>query len=70
MAKSLEEYVGELKEIAEQLSGEDTGLEEAIALYKKGSEAAKKAEKLLSKYEAELEIVNDTGGTAEEDGED
>ena len=57
MAKNIETYLNELKEISDQLSGEDIKLEEAMALYKKGSELAGQAEKMLAQYQKEIEII-------------
>lgn len=58
-SKGLEEYLEELKTIADKMSEEDIRLEDAVGLYKQGSDIADRAEKLLGKYEKELEIVGD-----------
>jgi len=58
-AKGLEEYLDELKSIADQMNNGGIRLEEAVSLYKKGSEVADKAEKLLAAYEKELAVVYD-----------
>ncbi len=62
MAKDIETYIEELKLIAERLSKEDIKLKEAVELYKKGAELAVEAEKLLEKYENEIEVI--AGGEA------
>lgn len=59
MAKNIEQYLEELKEIADKMNREDISLDEAVALYKKGSETAKKVEAMLDGYEKELEIIEE-----------
>lgn len=59
MAKDVETYIKEMQEISEKLNGGDLKLGEAVELYKKGAALAQKAEKLLSQYEKELEIIED-----------
>ncbi|MGI6152414.1 MAG: exodeoxyribonuclease VII small subunit [Christensenellaceae bacterium] len=66
MAKQLEDYLEELKEISEKLGDGNIRLAEAVSLYKKGSEIAQKAEKMLNQVESEIEIVGE--GSADTDG--
>lgn len=54
--KDIEIYLDELKDITMKLSGE-IKVAEAVELYKKGSKIAAEAEKLLQKYELEIEVI-------------
>jgi len=58
LAKDIEAYLDELKEIADRLAGGDVKLAEAVELYKKGEQTAQKAEKLLKGFEKEIEIIS------------
>ncbi|MEG0915283.1 MAG: exodeoxyribonuclease VII small subunit [Christensenellaceae bacterium] len=58
--KSLENYIEELADISKKMNDEQLHIEQAVALYKKGLKAAEAAEKMLNKYEAELEIVHES----------
>ncbi|MEF9864251.1 MAG: exodeoxyribonuclease VII small subunit [Christensenellaceae bacterium] len=58
--KSLENYIEELADISKKMSDEQLHIEQAVTLYKKGLKAAEAAEKMLNKYEAELEIVHES----------
>ncbi|HBU12137.1 MAG TPA: exodeoxyribonuclease VII small subunit [Clostridiales bacterium] len=55
--KDVEAYMQEMKEISEKLADEDIKLGEAVGLYKKGAETARKIEKMLEQYEEEIEII-------------
>ena len=56
--KDIETYIEELKIISDRLSEGEATLAEAVELYKQGTDIANKAEKLLSQYEKEIEIIN------------
>lgn len=53
--KTYEELVAELKEILRTIEDNDTGLEESIALFKRGEALIRECERLLA--EAELTIA-------------
>jgi exodeoxyribonuclease VII small subunit len=54
MQKTYEELIAELKEILRTIEDNDTGLEESIALFKRGEALISECERLLA--EAELTI--------------
>ncbi len=57
MAKDIEAYLNELKAISDKLSKEEIKLEEAVALYKEGAQIAEQAEKMLAKFQNEIEVI-------------
>ena len=57
MAKDVEAYLDELKSILAELSSGDLKLADAVELYRKGEQTARKAEKLLRGFEKEIEII-------------
>ncbi len=58
--KSIEEYIADLSVIADRLNHSDVSLDEAVALYRQGMETAKSAREMLSRYEQEIEMINNT----------
>lgn len=48
----------ELSAVADRLNDPDVPLEEAIALYKQGMQAADRAQTLLDGYRQEVEIIS------------
>ncbi|WP_165394796.1 exodeoxyribonuclease VII small subunit [Methanofollis fontis] len=59
MQKTYEELVAELREIVRKVEDDSTGLEESIALFRKGEELIRECERLLN--DAELKITEIAG---------
>jgi exodeoxyribonuclease VII small subunit len=66
MPRDVESYIEELREITEKLQGGELKLQEAVELYKRGSQAAAKAEKLMNRFEGEIELI-ETGESEDAD---
>ena len=58
--KNIEEYITELSDISARLNDSAVSLDEAVQLYKQGMTAAAQAQKLLTAYEQEIEMINTT----------
>ena len=58
--KNIEEYIAELSDISARLNDSAVSLDEAVQLYKQGMTAAAQAQELLTAYEQEIEIINNT----------
>lgn len=58
--KNIEEYIAELSDISTRLNDSAVSLDEAVQLYKQGMTAAAQAQELLTAYEQEIEIINNT----------
>ena len=55
MSRKFEEMLEELKEVVKKMEDPDTGLDESIALYERGSALIRECEKKLA--EAELKVT-------------
>ncbi len=60
MTRKFEEMLGELREIVKKMEDPDTGLDESIALYERGSALVRDCERQLA--EAELKVTEVTEG--------
>ena len=58
--KNVEAYIAELNDIATKLNDPGISLAQAVELYKQGIEAASRAQELLSGYQQEVEVLNNT----------
>jgi exodeoxyribonuclease VII small subunit len=60
MTRKFEDMLGELKEVVKKMEDPDTGLDESIALYERGSDLIRECERKLA--EAELKVTEVTEG--------
>jgi len=60
MTRKFEEMLGELKDVVKKMEDPDTGLDESIALYERGSALIRECELKLT--EAELKVTEVTEG--------
>jgi exodeoxyribonuclease VII small subunit len=57
MTRKYEDLIKELKEILQKIEDNQTGLDEAIALYERGAVLIKEAEELLASAELKITML-------------